>query len=458
RNLLLVLFLGVLMGALDIAIVGPALPAIRDSFKVGDRAVAWIFTIYVLFNLVGSALMSKLSDRYGRKRVYLWDLAFFAIGSLVVAASPDLPVLLAGRAIQGMSAGGLWPIASAVVGESFPAEKRGPALGMIGAVFGIAFLVGPPLGGLLLLLSWHWLFIINIPLAALIIILALRTIPDTKSAAAKPFDVGGMALFGLMLAAFAFGINQIDTADFPRTLLSPMVWPFILAALAGIPFLAAIERRASDPVLHPVLFTNRQIVLGGALSLAAGFAEGALVFIPAFTVAAFGVSLSNASFLMLPPVLATAIASPVWGRLLGRLGSRTVIAIGLVLSVFGLLLVGFRGTNFAAYIVGGAGIGFGLSALLGAPIRYIMINEAPLEHRTVAQGLITISTSVGQLVSGALVGAVAASFGGGVSGYSLSYRWLGALFVLFFFVGLFLKSRAAERRTLEKAAAASGDA
>jgi len=453
RNLLVVLFLGVLMGALDIAIVGPALPAIRDGFRVGDRLVAWIFTVYVLFNLVGSAFMSKLSDRFGRKPIYLWDLVLFAVGSAVVAASPSLPVLLVGRAIQGVSAGGLWPIASAVVGESFPADRRGPALGLIGAVFGIAFLIGPPLGGLLLMLSWHWLFIINIPFALVIFLLALRVMPDTKAAEPKPFDAIGMALFALMLAAFAFGINRIDTANFPATLASPLVWPFLVAAFAGIPLLVRLERRAADPVLHPILFANRQIVLGSALSLAAGFAEGALVFVPAFTVASFGVTESTASFLMLPPVIATAIASPVWGRLLGRLGSRVVIGIGLVLSTFGLLLIGFRGQSFAAYIVAGAAIGFGLSALLGAPIRYIMINEAPREHRTVAQGLITVATSVGQLVSGALVGAVAASFGGGFKGYSLSYLWLGVLFVLFIIVSIFLKSRQAERRTIEEAKA-----
>lgn len=452
RGLLIVLFLGVLMGALDIAIVGPALPAIRSTFEVSDRLVALIFSVYVLFNLVGSVLMSKLSDRYGRKRIYLWDIVFFAFGSLLVATAPDLPVLLIGRGIQGASAGGLWPIASAVVGESFPADRRGPALGMLGAVFGIAFLIGPPIGGVLLLLSWRWLFIINLPFAIVIFMLAARALPASKAAEMRPFDTAGMALFALMLAAFGFGVNRIDPAHFPSTLLAPLVWPFIVAALVGIPFLVMRERRAPDPVLHPVLFANPQIVLATVLSVAAGFAEGSLVFMPAYTVAAFGVDVSTASFLMLPPVIATAIGSPLWGRLLGRLGSRVVISVGIAISTFGLLLLGFHGGSLTGYIIAGALIGFGLSALLGASIRYIMINEAPKEHRTVAQGLIVVSGSVGQLVSGALVGAVAASFGGGVSGYGFSYRWLGVLFIAFFVVGLLLKSRRAEKRTIEQGA------
>ncbi len=161
RRILTVLFLGVLMGALDIAIVGPALPALRTAFGVDDRAIAWIFTIYVLFNLIGAPLMSKLSDRYGRRNVYLADVILFGLGSLGVALSPSFGWLLAARAVQGFSAGGIFPVASAVIGDTFPQEKKGGALGLIGAVFGLAFIIGPILGGLLLMLSWHWLFLVN---------------------------------------------------------------------------------------------------------------------------------------------------------------------------------------------------------------------------------------------------------------------------------------------------------
>ena len=145
NQLLLVLFIGVLMGALDIAIVGPALPAIQAYFGVGERAIAWIFAIYVLFNLVGTPLMAKLSDALGRRSIYVADVTLFALGSLLVAAAPNFGLLLVGRAVQGLGAGGIFPVASAVIGDTFPPEKRGSALGLIGAVFGLAFLVGPHL-------------------------------------------------------------------------------------------------------------------------------------------------------------------------------------------------------------------------------------------------------------------------------------------------------------------------
>jgi len=260
-----------------------------------------------------------------------------------------------------------------------------------------------------------------------------------------------MITLAIMLAALAFGINHIDSADFPRTLISTSVLPFLLVAVAGLPVLIHLERRATDPVLRLQLFRNRQIVLASLLSLAAGFSEGSLVFVPALTVAVFAVSTSAASFLLLGPVLAVAIFSPVWGRLLDRTGSRTVIALGVLFLIFGLLVAGYLGRSFAAYICGGIGIGLGISALLGAPIRYVMLHEAPKEFRTVAQGLITVFTSIGQITSGALVGALAASFGGGATGYLFSYRIVGYFFILFLFVTAGLKSRSAEAKSVAAA-------
>lgn len=444
---LVVLFLGVLMAALDIAIVGPALPAIRDAFSVGDRLTAWIFATYVLFGLVSSLFMSKLSDRIGRRAVYMLDVALFGAGSLVVAVSPSFAVVLAGRAIQGAGSGGLWPIASAVIGETFPEEQKGSALGLIGAVFGLAFLIGPPVGGALLLLSWHWLFIVNVPFAVVLLVMANRVLPKSKAAKSARFDAAGMAVMSIALAAFAFGLNQIRTHRFASSLVSWRVLPFLLVPLILVPVIARIESLARDPVLHPELFRNRQISIGSALSFAAGFAEGTLVFVPAYTVAAFGITESTASFLLLPPVVAVAVGLPMWGSLLGRVGSRTVVMTGLVLSVVGMLLLGYLGDRFVWYIASSLALGLGMSGLLGAPLRYIMTNEAPEGYRTVTQGLITVSTSVGQLISGALVGALAGSFGGGTRGYSLAYRWVGFLFIAFLVLATGLKSRAREKST-----------
>ncbi len=451
NRLLLVLFVGVLMGALDIAIVGPALPAIQASFGVDDRALAWVFTIYVLANLVGTPLMAKLSDRAGRRSIYVLDVALFAAGSLVVALSPSFAVLLAGRAIQGLGAGGIFPVASAVIGDTFPVEKRGSALGLIGAVFGIAFLVGPILGGVILFaLNWHWLFLINLPIAAVLIVAAMRLLPSARPQVRRPFDWVGMIVLAVLLTALSYGLNQLDTANLTASIASPQVWGFLLLAIVLIPVFAFVERRAKDPVLHLSLFSARQMALVNVFAALSGLAEAAVVFVPALLVAAFGVPESTSSFMLLPIVLIMAVGSPLAGRTLDRTGSRTVVLIGTSVLAVGLLMVGALPVSLVLFYVAGALVGLGLSWLLGAPLRYIMLNEAPRSQRAAAQGALALSTRVGQLIGGALVGAIAASRGGGTMGYQEAFLAVGVITFVCFFFAFGLKTRTAEMATVQR--------
>ncbi len=455
RNQLLgLLFIGVLMAALDIAIVGPALPAIRTSFGVDDRAAAWIFTIYVLFNLIGTPLMAKLSDISGRRAIYVLDIALFAAGSLLVALSPSFSVMLVGRAIQGLGSGGIFPVASAVIGDTFPPEKRGSALGLIGAVFGIAFLIGPIIGGVLLhYAGWPWLFIINLPLAALVIVWGLRILPSTRPATRRSFDWPGMLVLAALLTALAYGLNQIDAARLGASLASLQVWPFLLGALALTPLFWRIERGAADPILRTSLFERRQIVLTAALAAGAGLAEAAVVFVPGLVVSAFGVSESQASYMLVPVVLAMAFGSPISGRMLDRSGSRVVVLLGTVLIAAGMLAVSFFAVNLTMFYVSAILFGLGLSILLGAVLRYILLNEAPPSERASAQAIHTIFTSVGQLIGGAMTGAIAASLGGGVPGYSTAFLVIGVIMLALTAAALGLKTRAQELATLREAPA-----
>ncbi len=451
NRILLVLFLGVLMGALDIAIVAPALPSIQKFFNVGDRLLAWTFTIYVLFNLIGTPLMAKLSDTFGRRSVYILDVTLFAIGSLTVALSPQnlFAVLLVGRSLQGLGAGGIFPVASAVIGDTFPPEKRGGALGLIGAVFGLAFLVGPILGGVILTFaSWQWLFIINLPVAAIVIWMGLRLLPAARPQTRRAFDWAGMAVLGIMLSALAYALNQIDTANFFPSLASLNVWPFLLIAFVLLVTFPAVEARAEDPVLHLRLFSSRQAVLASTLAAGAGLGEVGMVFMPALAIAAMPAIINKhtASYLLMPVVLAMAVGSPLVGRLLDKLGSKVVVLAGSGLLAVGMILLSspVLTSVLGLFILSGAVIGLGLSALLGAPVRYIRLNEAPASDRAAAQGAIALFTSIGQLVSSALVGAVAASQGGGVQGYGAAYLVIGVVAVILTLLTFGLKSRAEE--------------
>ncbi len=451
NRILLLLFFGVLMGALDIAIIAPALPAIQKHFGIDDRAKAWVFGIYVLFNLIGTPLMAKLSDARGRRAIYVLDVSLFALGSLVAAISPTFGVLLLGRALQGLGAGGIFPVASAVIGDTFPPEKRGSALGLIGAVFGIAFLIGPILGGVILALAdWRWLFIINLPIAVVLIAASLRLLPNVRPAVRKPFDLVGMVLLALGLASFAYGISQIDTSQFVASLTSTAVWPFLAAAVIFLIAFWRVELRAVDPILRVRMFASRQIAVVSGVALGSGVGESAVVFVPSLLVVAFGISEAQSSLWLLPPVLAMAIGSPFAGRMLDRAGSRVVVLLGSVLLAAGMLLVGLSTVTIAVYLVTALLVGLGLGMLLGAPLRYIVLNEAPLADRASAQGGLTLFTASGQLMGSAVVGAVAASAGGGVAGYQSAFLAVGVVAVLLALLALGLKSQAAERDTVRR--------
>lgn len=453
RNLILtVLFIGVLMGALDIAIVGPALPAIRAQFQLNERSLSWIFSLYVLFNLIGTPLMAKLSDQFGRRSIYVLDVALFAVGSLVVALAPSFPFVLIGRAVQGFGAGGIFPVASAVIGDTFPAEKRGSALGLIGAVFGLAFLIGPILGGVILsLATWHWLFFINLPIAAVVMVLSLKYLPATRPAESKRFDWAGAVTLTLMLASLALAVNQLDVQRFFASLVSVTTLPFLAAFAVLFVILTRIEKSAENPIVPASLFNRSQLRLTYALSAGAGFAEAGLVFLPLLAVislAGAGIQEKNASWMLMPVVLAMVVGSPTSGRMLDRFGSRAVILAGTSVLTVGMILVGLFSSSLAMFIFSGVLIGLGLSALLGAPLRYIMLNESRLEERSVAQGVVAIFSSAGQLLGGALTGAIASSrtgSGGAGAGYSLAFLVIGGISLVLAVLALQLKSRQAEQ-------------
>ena len=247
-RILALLFVGVLMGALDISIVGPAIPAIEKSINVDKQLMSWIFSIYVLANLVGISLMAKLSDLYGRRIIYIISLSIFATGSLIVALSHNFDILLTGRAIQGFGASGIFPVASAVVGDVYPPEKRGRVLGMIGAVFGLAFIIGPVIAGLVLkFFVWNDLFFINLPIALILIYFSNKVLPSEPIGMVSSIDWKGITMLGLFLSTFAYGINRINANSFIESLLSLNVLPFLIFSVASLFILLQIERNTVPP-------------------------------------------------------------------------------------------------------------------------------------------------------------------------------------------------------------------
>jgi MFS family permease len=439
KAVMALLFVGVLMGALDLAIIGPALPAIQTEFGLDNRNLSWLFSVYVLAQLIGTPLFAKASDKYGRRNVYMVCVTGFGMGSLLLVMAANYETLLLGRAVQGLGASGIFPVAAAVIGDTFPKEKQGGALGLIGAVFGLAFLIGPVLGGILLRYSWQWLFMINLPIAIGLLIATWRLLPSGGSKEQLPFDWLGGIVLTTLLFGLAVGVTNLDTAVFAASFTSLQVWPFLLVGVILLPLFWRIEKRAADPVIRPAFFDSRQIRFVMMIAAGLGSVECAQVFFPALGVAALGVTESTAAWLMLPGVFVMMIVSPVAGKVVDAVGPTRVIQAALAVLLIGLLVYTLMEITYVTFIGGGMIVGVGVAALLGAPLRYIILEEARPEDRASTQGLLNIFLAIGQLSGAAIVGAVATSAGGGTAGYQTSFAVLAAITVVIGAIGLRMK-------------------
>lgn len=407
--LLPVLFFGVLMAAIDIAIVGPALPAIGSTYGVDEGALAWVFSVFTLFAVISAAPLARLSDRFGRRRLYVLSLGVFTVGSALVAVAPTFDLLLTARAIQALGAGGIFPVASAVIGDVVPESRRGRALGLIGAVFGLAFLLGPLLGGLLLPLGWRSLFLVNLPLGVALMLVAARVLPNATVAGAGRVDWAGIALLALTLGCLAIGFNRITLlprAGLPE--LASVLGPLFAGGICGL-LLRRVERAATDPVIPPAMLASEQLRLIGAFALVAGLVEAGMVFLPSVAVASFGVTDAHAAWMMLPLVLALACVAPLAGMAVDRWNARVVIRTGLVVLTGGLLVFALVPVAIWSFYTAGCLVGAGLAALLGAPLRHAALSATPRTLRGLGQGLMSLALQSGQIVGAAAIGAFMAA-------------------------------------------------
>lgn len=408
RGLMPVLFAGVLMAALDTAMVGPALSAIQRQFQPDPALLSWVLSSFALGTLIATPFMAQLSDRYGRRPVYLLCIALFAAGSLFVALSGNMALLLASRLLQAIGAGGIFPVASAVIGDSWPAERRGAALGILGSVFGIGFLLGPLLGALLLPLGWQSLFLVNLPIAAWIAWRAATVLPAAElkhDAGRLRFDWAGAGLLSVILLTAGIGLGYALPGQV--NLLVPLALALLL--LVAVMAFLRVERSADQPFLPLHLFRAPAVRAAAFLGVGSGMTEGSLAFLPTLAVAALAVTDSQASLLLLPVILALAALAPLAGRLLDRIGPRPVLTAGVLLIAAGLATFGLFASNLTGFIAAGILTGAGMASLTGAPLRYVLLSEAPASDRAAAQGLLAVFQGTGRLLSASLIGAVAAA-------------------------------------------------
>jgi len=442
RRLVQVLFIGVFMAALDSAIVGPVLPALRAAFGIDNRTAGLLSTVFSLCSMCSTALMAYFSDRHGRRPVYLASVALFAIGSLCIAAAPSFDMLLVSRAIQGIGAGGIAPVASAVIGDVFTAERRGRILGLIGATHGMAFVLGPPLATLLTsTLGWRWLFLVNVPVAMVVLWLGARSLPRQRTEAAPgPIYIVGIVVTLLFLLCLVLGIPRL-----PDSATGMLLWPWFLGT-SGVLLaaLVVIERRQAQALIPIELFANQQLAYTYLLTLGVGFSMGGIVFLTTIATLAYGVTIEHAGLALMPLVLCSMVGSMAAGRLLHRLGARNVVMLGFGVLALGYLQSAVPQTGFTAFLLATVMVGIGLGVVVSGALRSIAIDEAPPALRGTAQGLINIFNAVGTLLAVTCISAIADFEGGELTGFIHAYLAMGLIMLVMLFISLGLNRKSTE--------------
>ncbi|GHA35416.1 EmrB/QacA family drug resistance transporter [Devosia pacifica] len=351
-----------LLASLNQTIVSPALPVIVGELGGLDH-LTWVITAYLLAATVVAPIYGKLGDLFGRKRVLQAAILIFLAGSAICGLAGNMLTLIVGRTIQGLGGGGLMVVAMSVVADVIPPRQRGRIQGIFGAVFGIATIVGPLLGGFLVeTTSWHWIFAANLPLGLLalgVISAALKVHPERRR---HSIDYAGAVLLTTTLSAMvlftSLGGTTIAWASWQSIGL-------VLLAIAALIGFVAVEARAKEPILPLSLFRNNVFVVSNAVGFIVGLAMfGCVTFLPLYMQTVQGVSPTNSAFAVLPMMMGMIASSLVAGVVMTRTGRYKLLPIVASASLFiGLMLLTTIGTETSPVMVGvymllvGMGIG-----------------------------------------------------------------------------------------------------
>jgi len=408
RNLVTAaLMLGNALAALEATAVAASVPTAVGELG-GMARYSWVFSAYLLTSTTSVPLYGKLADLYGRRRIFHIAVAFFLAGSVLSGAAGSLDQLILFRALQGLGAGGVQPIAITIIGDIFTLEERGRIQGLFSGVWAAASLLGPPLGGLITdALSWRWIFYLNVPLGLASAIILERYLREEEPAArgARRLDVlGTLLLTGSVTALLAAMLEGGGLGGFgdPRTLA------LFAAAACGLGLFVWQERRAADPMLPLELFRDRLISVSSAINVVIGALMFSITaFVPMWSQGVLGGSAVAAGAVLTPMLFGWPIASVICGRLLLRTGYRKLARFGgLAVIAGGLLLVHagkveVRAEVMAATLVIGFGLGF-----LAMPSLIAVQNAVPWERRGVATSTVQFFRTIGGTIAVAALGAL----------------------------------------------------
>ena len=403
------LFLALWLAALDQTVVSTALPTMAGDLG-GLGFLSWVVTAYLLTSTVAGPLYGKFGDLYGRKVVLQVAIAIFLVGSALCGIARDMLQLIAFRALAGLGGGGLIVITIAVIGDLIPPRERGRYQGFFGAVFGVATIIGPLVGGFLVEhLSWRWIFYINLPTGILALVVIAAVLPARSTRQQHAIDYAGALLLTAALSAVILFTGLGGTA-FPWT--SPVILGLMAASVAATAAFIVVERRAREPILPMTLFRNRNFAVASSVGLIVGLSLfGAVTFLPIYLQVVKQVSPLASGLMLTPMMLGMLVTSVISGRLISRFGRYKVFPIlGTAIMTFGLAMLSLLGLESDQWrtAVDALWLGLGMGMVMQVLIIAVQ-NSVDYQHLGVATSGTMLFRSLGGALGVALFGAIFAN-------------------------------------------------
>jgi EmrB/QacA subfamily drug resistance transporter len=407
RNVAFAVILGgLLLSALDSTIVSTALPTIVGDLG-GAEHMSWVVTAYLLTQTIATILGGKFGDLFGRKWIFVGSIVIFTGASALAGLSQSMTWLITSRAIQGIGGGGLTVTATAMIADIIPLRDRGKYQGAVGAVFGGTTVLGPLLGGFFTdHLSWQWVFYVNVPVALVILPLAVKLLPSVAASAKPVFDTFGIVFISTGSAGLILATSWGGT-QYPWT--SPTIVGLIVVAVVSLSLFVLAEHRAAEPILPLRLFTRNVFSVSVILSFIVGFALlGTMTFLPTWLQFCHGASATSSGLRTLPMVLGLIVASVTAGSLVSRTGRYRIFPIaGASVMTVGMLLIARLDEHSSnlyfsfATLVLGVGIGLAMQVLT-----IIVQNTVEYRDLGVATSGVTFFRTIGSAFGAAVFGAI----------------------------------------------------